>query len=107
MLYEVITGVKEALKLEGTYNFLFLAGIVGSVLMSGMVDWGEVNTFGIHRSVQDWVRDGSLILIVITSYSIHYTKLYEYYSFLKTRKSKDRLTFVRPMRQPIASWQKP
>ncbi len=60
-------GVKEALKLEGTYNFLFLAGIVGSVLMSGMVDWGEVNTFGIHRSVQDWVRDGLLITMGILS----------------------------------------
>ncbi len=60
-------GVKEPLKLEGTHNFLFLAGIVGSVLMSGMVDWGEVNTFGIHRSVQDWVRDGSLILMGILS----------------------------------------
>ena len=60
-------GVKEALKLEGTYNFLFLAGIVGSVLMSGMVDWGQINTFGIHRSVQDWVRDGLLILMGILS----------------------------------------
>src|SRR5210317_2070892 len=29
---------KEALKIEGTYNFLFLGGVVGSVLMSGMVD---------------------------------------------------------------------
>ena len=60
-------GVKEPLKLEGVYNFLFLAGIVGSVLMSGIVDWGEVNTFGIHRSIQDWVRDGLLILMGILS----------------------------------------
>jgi len=60
-------GAKEALKLEGTFNFLFLAGIVGSVLMSGMVDWGEVNTFGIHRSVQDWARDGLLIIMGILS----------------------------------------
>ena len=59
--------VKEALKLEGSHNFLFLAGIVGSVLMSGMVDWGQINTFGIHRSVQDWVRDGLLILMGILS----------------------------------------
>jgi len=59
--------VKEALRLEGTHNFLFLAGIVGSVLMSGMVDWGQINTFGIHRSVQDWVRDGLLILMGILS----------------------------------------
>jgi Na+/H+ antiporter NhaD/arsenite permease-like protein len=60
-------GVKEPLKLEGVYNFLFLAGIVGSVLMSGIVDWGEVNTLGVHRSVQDWMRDGLLILMGIGS----------------------------------------
>jgi Na+/H+ antiporter NhaD/arsenite permease-like protein len=60
-------GVKEPLKLEGTYNFIFLAGIVGSVLMSGIVDWGEVSTLGIHRAVQDWVRDGLLIAMGILS----------------------------------------
>jgi Na+/H+ antiporter NhaD/arsenite permease-like protein len=60
-------GVKEPLKLEGVYNFLFLAGIVGAVLVSGIVDWGEVNTFGVHRSIQDWARDGLLILMGILS----------------------------------------
>jgi len=60
-------GVKEPLKLEGTRNFLFLGGIVGAVLMSGIVDWGEINTLGIHRSIQDWVRDGLLILMGILS----------------------------------------
>ena len=60
-------GVKQPLKLEGVHNFIFLAGIVGSVLMSGMVDWGELNTFGVHRSVQDWVRDGLLIIMGILS----------------------------------------
>ena len=60
-------GAKEPLKLEGTYNFLFLAGIVGSVLMSGIVDWGEINTLGVHRAVQDWVRDGLLITMGILS----------------------------------------
>ncbi|MFC1863572.1 sodium:proton antiporter, partial [Thermodesulfobacteriota bacterium] len=58
---------KVPLKLEGVYNFIFLAGIVGSVLMSGIVDWGEINTLGIHRAVQDWVRDGLLIIMGILS----------------------------------------
>jgi Na+/H+ antiporter NhaD/arsenite permease-like protein len=58
---------KEPLKLEGIHNFLFLVGIVGSVLMSGMVNWGDVNTFGIHRAIQDWVRDGLLIVMGILS----------------------------------------
>lgn len=60
-------GVKEPLKLEGVYNFLFLGGIVGAVLMSGVVEWGEVNVLGIHRTVQDWARDGLLILMGILS----------------------------------------
>jgi Na+/H+ antiporter NhaD/arsenite permease-like protein len=68
-------GEKQPLKLEGVHNFIFLAGIVGSVLMSGMVDWGEFNTLGVHRAVQDWVRDGLLIImgtlsLVTTSVSL-------------------------------------
>lgn len=59
--------VDQPLKLEGIRNFIFLAGIVGAVLMSGIVDWGEVNTLGIHRAVQDWVRDGLLILMGVLS----------------------------------------
>lgn len=60
-------GEKEPLKLEGAHNFIFLAGVVGSVLMSGIVDWGEINTFGVHRAVQDWVRDILLIVMGILS----------------------------------------
>jgi Na+/H+ antiporter NhaD/arsenite permease-like protein len=60
-------GVKEPLKLVGIHNFIFLAGVVISVLMSGIVDWGEVTTFGIHRAVQDWVRDGLLVGLGILS----------------------------------------
>jgi Na+/H+ antiporter NhaD/arsenite permease-like protein len=59
--------VKEPLKLDGVYNFIFLAGVIGAVLMSGVVDWGEITTFGIHRAVQDWVRDGLLIVMGILS----------------------------------------
>ncbi len=57
----------KPLKLEGYHNFIFLAGIVGAVLVSGVVDWGTINVFGIHRSVQDWARDGLLIAMGILS----------------------------------------
>jgi Na+/H+ antiporter NhaD/arsenite permease-like protein len=60
-------GGKEPLKLEGAHNFIFLAGVVGAVLMSGIVNWGEVNTLGVHRAVQDWVRDGLLVLMGVLS----------------------------------------
>jgi len=60
-------GTKEPIKLEGAYNFIFLAGIVGAVLMSGVVKWGAVSILGIHRGVQDVVRDGLLILMATLS----------------------------------------
>ncbi len=53
--------------LDGVHNFIFLAGIVAAVLMSGIVDWGSVNTVGIHRTIQDWARDAILILMGIMS----------------------------------------
>jgi Na+/H+ antiporter NhaD/arsenite permease-like protein len=58
---------KEPLKLDGYHNFIFLFGIIGSVLMSGMAEWGEINTLGVHRAVQDWVRDALLIILGILS----------------------------------------
>ena len=62
-----VQGKKEPLRLQGTHNFIFLGGVVASVLMSGMVHWGEINTLGVHRNIQDWVRDGLLILCGILS----------------------------------------
>jgi len=56
-------GPREPIKLEGTHNFILLAGIVGAVLLSGVVNWGELNTLGVHRGVQDWVRDALLVII--------------------------------------------
>lgn len=60
-------GEKKPLRLVGTYNFIFLGGVVGAVLMSGILDLGEVSTFGVHRAIQDWLRDGLLILFGIGS----------------------------------------
>lgn len=70
-------GVKEPLKIEGLYNFLFLGGIVGSVLMSGIVEWGDINTLGVHRAVQDWVRDSLMILMGVFSLLVTPLKLRE------------------------------
>jgi Na+/H+ antiporter NhaD/arsenite permease-like protein len=63
---------KEPLRVEGLHNILFLAGIVGVVLMSGVVHWGEMSIFGVHRPVQDIVRDS--VLIVIAALSMITTK---------------------------------
>lgn len=58
---------KIPLKLEGGFNFLFLLGIVLAVLFSGLVSLGNVNIWGVHRAVQDVIRDGILILMGICS----------------------------------------
>jgi len=60
-------GEKEPLKLVGSYNFIFLAGIVGSVIASGLIDLGEVQTLGVTRSVQEWGRDFFIIVMGILS----------------------------------------
>lgn len=68
---------KEPLSLDGTVNFIFLIGIVFSVLLSGIVNWGEVSILGVHRSVQDVARDGLLILMAVLSYVFTNTKVRE------------------------------
>ena len=57
----------EPLKIEGAYNFIFLAGIIGGVLFSGMVKLGEVNIFGIHQSYENLIRDAVLIIMGFSS----------------------------------------
>ncbi len=61
------TEEKHPLQLCGAYNFIFLAGVVGAVLMSGLVDMGTVKILEIPRSIQDIVRDVLLIVMGILS----------------------------------------
>jgi Na+/H+ antiporter NhaD/arsenite permease-like protein len=56
------SGVREPLKLEGLHNFIFLMGIMGAVLLSGIWDAGEVNILGIHKGIQDIVREVLIVL---------------------------------------------
>ncbi|MDJ0666425.1 MAG: sodium:proton antiporter [Desulfobacterales bacterium] len=64
-------GTNIPLKLEGLVNIVILAGVVLAVLMSGIFDWGEISILGVHRAVQDWVRD--LLLIALGSLSLAVT----------------------------------
>ncbi|MCK5313350.1 MAG: sodium:proton antiporter, partial [Desulfobacteraceae bacterium] len=59
--------IKEPLRLVGIYNFIFLGGVIAAVLASGILDLGTINTFGVHRAIQDWARDFFLILMGILS----------------------------------------
>jgi Na+/H+ antiporter NhaD/arsenite permease-like protein len=70
-------GTREPLRLEGSYNFLFLAGIIGAVLMSGLADWGSIDLLGAHRNIADLARDGILIVMGILSLLLTATKVRE------------------------------
>ncbi len=61
------TDEKEPLKIEGAHNFLFLGGVIGGVLLSGLVKIGEVNIFGIHQSIENLAKDVILILMGLLS----------------------------------------
>ncbi|GAB4388535.1 MAG: sodium:proton antiporter [Thermodesulfovibrionales bacterium] len=58
---------KKPIGLEGWHNLLFLGGIVGAVLMSGLVHWGEVSVLGVHRDLQGLARDGIMLLMAALS----------------------------------------
>lgn len=65
-----ITEEKIPLRLEGSYNFILLGGVVVAVLMSGTIQLGELSVLGILRPVQDSLRDIILLAIGIISLSI-------------------------------------
>lgn len=57
----------EPLRIEGSYNFVFLAGIIAAVLFSGTVKLGEVNIFGIHQTIENFIKDVVLIMMAVLS----------------------------------------
>jgi Na+/H+ antiporter NhaD/arsenite permease-like protein len=62
----------EPIKIEGYYNFIFLAGIIAAVLFSGNIKLGEVNIFGIYQSIENLIKDA--VLIIMGFLSLIFTK---------------------------------
>ncbi len=58
---------KEPLKLEGLHNIIFLGGVLGAVLFSGMVQLHEVNIGGVHIALQNIIRDLFICFMVFLS----------------------------------------
>lgn len=58
---------KEKLKIEGLHNLIFLAGIVGAVLFSGLVHLGHIEILGVERETSSVIRDIVLIIMGILS----------------------------------------
>jgi len=76
-MLEIPSGEHEPLGLDGWYNFILLAALVGSVIMSGTVKWGEISILGVHRTVQEWVRDFIIIVLGIISWIVTPKKVRE------------------------------
>jgi Na+/H+ antiporter NhaD/arsenite permease-like protein len=55
------------ISIQGLHNLLFLMGIMGGVLFSGIVHIGEVSIFGVHVTIQSIIRDGFLVLMGLLS----------------------------------------
>jgi len=57
----------SSVSIQGLHNLIFLLGIMGGVLFSGLVHIGEVTIFGIHVTIQSIIRDVFLVLMGILS----------------------------------------
>ncbi len=67
-----VEGEKVKLGLAGAHNLLFLGGIVGLVLLSGMWKAGEISILGIPVTFQNIVRD--IGILVMAGLSLWTTK---------------------------------
>ena len=56
-------GIREPLGMVGSYNLLFLAGIVGAVLLSGTWKAGAIHLLGIELRWENLARDGLILLM--------------------------------------------
>jgi Na+/H+ antiporter NhaD/arsenite permease-like protein len=63
---------KVPIHLKGWHNFFFLAGVVGAILLSGIMKWGETTIFGIAIQKQNILRD--LLMIGMGMLSLRFTK---------------------------------
>ncbi len=55
------------MEVKGLINLIFLLGVIGGVLFSGLVHLGEVSILGVHVEVQSLIRDAFLILMGLLS----------------------------------------
>jgi Na+/H+ antiporter NhaD/arsenite permease-like protein len=61
-------GLREPIRVEGWHNFLFLAGVLAAVIVSGVWHAGAVSVLGVHQEVENLVRDAFLLLMATGSW---------------------------------------
>ena len=74
-------GTTEKLRVDGLHNLLFLGGILGGVIMSGMWHAGDLTILGVHQTIQNLARDGILIIMGLLSLATTSKKIREDNSF--------------------------
>ena len=62
------SGEPDPIRLEGVHNFIFLAGIMLLVLMSGSIELAEVNILGVHVPLQDIYRNLGILVMMWLSW---------------------------------------
>ena len=68
LVREQAAAPREPLRIEGRHNFLFLAGILGAVILSGLWDAGEVHLLGVRQQVQNLLRDAVVLCMLAGSW---------------------------------------
>ena len=58
---------KVPIRVKGLYNFLFLGGVIGCVLVSGYWKPGSFNLLGVHMGYQNTARDVGIIIMGLLS----------------------------------------
>ena len=58
---------EKSLRLEGTVNFLFLLGIIGVVLFSGLVHLGEIHLGWGNHAIENIIRDVAMLGMALLS----------------------------------------
>jgi Na+/H+ antiporter NhaD/arsenite permease-like protein len=62
------TAPRAPLAIEGWHNFLFLAGVLAAVVLSGVWQGGTVSVLGVPQGVQNLLRDAVLLLLAAASW---------------------------------------
>lgn len=57
----------EPLRLQGTYNFLLLGGVIGAILLSGYWKAGHINILGVEVEIQNLIRDMIIVTLGLVS----------------------------------------
>jgi len=83
--------IDTSLHLDGMINLIFLAGIIGAVLMSGSVKLASINVLGVHVELQNWARDAIILImglmsLVFTPKAIHKINHFTWYPIAEVAK---------------------